>query len=109
MLVHVRLMFLHLLDFQVLHLLIELVFLLDNKVKHVSAEELFAKNKRIIMRKKPNQMQLLLLLIPYQNLITDIIMLLPILTTAHKILVDNRCKINLSFVRIVLDLLIKLV
>ena len=102
-------MFLHFLDLQVLHLLIELVFLLDNKVKHVGTEELFAKNKSIIMGKKAHQMQLLLLLIPYQNLITHIIMLLRILPTADKILVDNRSEVNLSLERIVLDLFVKLV
>ena len=94
---------------QILELLIELVLFFYYEVEHVITEELLPKHESIIMWKKPHQMKLLLLLIPYQYLIPDALLLLTKLSALDKILIHNRSEINLALEGIVLNLLVELV
>lgn len=94
---------------QILELLIELVLFFYYEVEYVITEELLPKHERIIMWKKPHQIKLLLLLIPYQYLIPGALLLLTKLSALDEILVNHRSEIDLALEGIVLDLLVELV
>lgn len=94
---------------EILELLVELILFLDYEGENFIAQELLAQHKDVIMREKPHQMELLLMLVPYQYFIPWTLFLLSELTALDKVLVHNRGEIDLAPEGIVLDLLVELV